>query len=92
VLDNNGKLTAATLMQLDSLNNAEQSVKLEDEQSVAESRRSTLHMLSIRPKGETPDQRKQRQKLLKEFRRVCNILHTIQSIKFYVLHFIKFCM
>lgn len=46
-----------------------------DEQSVAESRRSRLSTLSVRPKGESSQQRRTRKQLLKEFRKVCNFIY-----------------
>ncbi|EGI59157.1 Protein LTV1-like protein, partial [Acromyrmex echinatior] len=64
VLGNTGKLTAETLAQFDMENNAPKGP-----QSIAESRKSTLSILSIRPKGENPDGRKERKKLLKEYRK-----------------------
>lgn len=66
-----GKLTAETLSRFDSENNALES---KGAQSVAESRKSTLSILSVRPKGETPNERKERKKLLKEYRKVCNLV------------------
>jgi len=63
-LGNTGKLTAETLAQFDLENNAPKG-----SQSVAESRKSTLSVLSIRPKGETNYERKERKKLLKEYRK-----------------------
>lgn len=41
-----------------------------DTRSVAETMRSTLSILSIRPKDESPDERKERKKALKEYRKV----------------------
>ncbi|XP_012214437.1 protein LTV1 homolog [Linepithema humile] len=64
VLGNTGKLTAQALAQFDLENNIPES-----SQSVAESRRSTLSILSIRPKGETSEEKKERKKLLKEYRK-----------------------
>ncbi|EZA57294.1 hypothetical protein DMN91_002414 [Ooceraea biroi] len=64
VLGNTGKLTAAALAQFDSENNASKGA-----QSVAESRKSTLSILSIRPKGETPEERRERKQLLKDYRK-----------------------
>ncbi|XP_011148702.1 protein LTV1 homolog [Harpegnathos saltator] len=61
-----GKLTVEMLSQFDSENN-----KLEprDMQSVAESKKSELSELNIRPKGETSDDRKKRKKLFKEYKK-----------------------
>lgn len=39
-------------------------------QSIAETMRSTLSTLSIRSKNETPEERRQRKKALKEYRKV----------------------
>lgn len=39
-------------------------------QSIAETMKSTLSTLSIRSKNETPEERKQRKKALKEYRKV----------------------
>lgn len=64
VLGNTGKLTAETLAQFNLENNAPKGP-----QSVAESRKSTLSVLSIRPKGETADARKERKQMLKEYRK-----------------------
>ncbi|CAL1677989.1 unnamed protein product [Lasius platythorax] len=64
VLGNTGKLTAELLAQFDATDNTPKG-----SQSVAESRKSTLSILSIRPTGETPDARKERKKLLKEYRK-----------------------
>ncbi|XP_050450944.1 protein LTV1 homolog [Cataglyphis hispanica] len=64
VLGNTGKLTAEALAQFDATDNT-----LKSSQSIAESRKSTLSVLSIRPKGETPNARKERKKLLKEYRK-----------------------
>ncbi|XP_029667816.1 protein LTV1 homolog isoform X2 [Formica exsecta] len=64
VLGNTGKLTAEALAQFDAIDNT-----LKGSQSIAESRKSTLSILSIRPKGETSDARKERKKLLKEYRK-----------------------
>lgn len=66
VLGNTGKLTAAALAKFD-LENDKQS---KAPQSVAESRISTLSTLSIRPKGERPEERRERKKLLKDYRKV----------------------
>ncbi|XP_028045773.1 protein LTV1 homolog isoform X2 [Monomorium pharaonis] len=63
-LGNTGKLTAETLAQFDLENSAPKGP-----QSVAESRKSTLSILSIRPKGETADERRERKKQLKEYRK-----------------------
>lgn len=48
--------------------------ELKDFESVAESRKSALSVLSIRPKGETSNERNKRKKLLKEYRRVCSLV------------------
>lgn len=66
-----GKLTTEMLSRFDSENTASVS---KDLQSLAESRKSTLSILSIRPKGETSSERKSRKKLLKEYRKVCNFV------------------
>ena len=80
MLGNTGKLTAETLAQFDMENNAPKGP-----QSVAESRKSTLSILSIRPKGETPDGRKERKKLLKEYRKVILLnIYCGWLVKFYI--------
>lgn len=66
------KLTAAALAQFDLEN-----CVAKGPQSVAESRRSTVSVLSIRPKEETPEERKERKKLLKEYRKVIALLSSI---------------
>ncbi|XP_029159315.1 protein LTV1 homolog [Nylanderia fulva] len=63
VLGNTGKLTAEALAQFDAMDSPSRG-----SQSIAESRKSTLSILSIRPKGETSDAKKERKKLLKEYR------------------------
>lgn len=59
------------LSRFDSENNALES---KGTQSVAESRKSTLSILSVRPKGETSDERRERKKLLKDYRKVCSFV------------------
>ncbi|KOC69001.1 Protein LTV1 like protein, partial [Habropoda laboriosa] len=67
VLDGcSGKLTAKTLAQFDQQN---ESCKPARSQSVAETMKSTLSVLSIRPKDETSEERKQRKKALKGYRK-----------------------
>ena len=61
-----GKLTAKSLAQFDSMND-EGTQK--GPQSVAETTKSVLSELSIRPKNETPEERKERKKALKEYRK-----------------------
>ncbi|CAL7934675.1 unnamed protein product [Xylocopa violacea] len=60
------KLTAKTLAQFDQEN---ERCKSKDSQSVADTVKSTLSILSIRPKDETSDERKQRKQALKEYRK-----------------------
>jgi len=64
ILGNTGKLTAGLLAQFDLENSVPKGPE-----SVAESRKSTLSVLSVRPKGETTDEKKERKKLLKEYRK-----------------------
>ncbi|KAL0125309.1 hypothetical protein PUN28_004438 [Cardiocondyla obscurior] len=64
VLNGTGKLTAETLAQFDLENKI-----IKGPQSIAESRKSALSVLSIRPKGETTDEKRERKKQLKEYRR-----------------------
>ncbi|KAL2724217.1 caldesmon [Vespula squamosa] len=67
VLDGSaGKLTSKALAQF-NLQNKE--TELTDTRSVAETMKSTLSILSIRPKNESPDERKERKKALKEYRK-----------------------
>lgn len=67
VLDGScGKLTAKSLAQFDKMNEKEIT---NGPQSVAETRRSIVSELSVRPKGETSDERKERKKALKEYRK-----------------------
>lgn len=61
-----GKLTARALAELDEQNAHSMPT---GPRSVAETMRSTLSMLSIRPKDETPEERKERKKALKEYRK-----------------------
>ncbi|XP_017878728.1 protein LTV1 homolog [Ceratina calcarata] len=60
-----GKLTAKTLAEFDQQN---EDSKPKGLRSIAETMKSTLSILSIRPKGETPEERKERKKALKEYR------------------------
>ncbi|XP_015430682.1 PREDICTED: protein LTV1 homolog [Dufourea novaeangliae] len=64
--DTPGRLTAKTLAQFDQQN---ENCKLNGPQSTAETMKSTLSILSIRPKGETSEERKERKKALKEYRK-----------------------
>ncbi|XP_076655731.1 LTV1 ribosome biogenesis factor [Halictus rubicundus] len=67
ILDvSSGKLTAKTLAQFDHQNEIGNAT---GPQSVAETMRSTLSMLSIRPKDETTEERRERKKALKEYRK-----------------------
>lgn len=67
VLDSNGgKLTAKALAKFDLQN---ESVGKGGAQSVAETMRSTLTTLSLRPKDESPEDRKERKKALKDYRK-----------------------
>ncbi|XP_033337022.2 LTV1 ribosome biogenesis factor [Megalopta genalis] len=67
VLDaSSGKLTVKALAQFDQQN---ENSKARGPQSVAETMKSTLSILSIRPKDETPEDRKERKKALKDYRR-----------------------
>lgn len=67
VLDGStGKLTSKALAQFDLEN---ESTKAKGTQSVAETMKSTLSILSIRPKDESLEEKKERKKALKEYRR-----------------------
>lgn len=67
VLDgSSGKLTAKTLAQFDQEN---ENSKPRGAQSIAETMKSTLSTLSVRPRGETSEERKERKKALKEYRK-----------------------
>lgn len=67
ILDgSSAKLTSRTLAQFDQQNEGE---KPKRPQSIAETMKSTLSTLSMRPKGETPEERKDRKKALKEYRK-----------------------
>ncbi|XP_035721445.1 protein LTV1 homolog [Vespa mandarinia] len=67
VLDGSaGKLTSKALAQFNLQN---KDTKSTDTRSVAETMKSTLSVLSIRPKDESPDERKKRKKALKEYRK-----------------------
>lgn len=75
-----GKLTAKTLAQFDQQN---ENPKVKGSQSVAETMKSTLSILSIRPKDETPDEKKGRKKALKEYRKVifiCSLLSMVSMV------------
>ncbi|XP_014479763.1 PREDICTED: protein LTV1 homolog [Dinoponera quadriceps] len=61
-----GKLTAETLSRFNFESNTLESKGV---QSVAESRKSTLSILSVRPKGETSKERRERKRSLKEYRK-----------------------
>lgn len=62
-----GKLTIKALAQFEQQN---ENCKPDYPQSIAETMKSTLSTLSIRPKNETNEERKQRKKALKEYRKV----------------------
>ncbi|OAD55241.1 Protein LTV1 like protein, partial [Eufriesea mexicana] len=67
ILDNSsGKLTAKTLAQFDQQN---EDCKPKYPRSIAESMKSTLSTLSVRPKNESSTERKERKKALKEYRK-----------------------
>lgn len=61
-----GKLTAKSLAQF---NQQHEDSKPKGPRSVAETMKSTLSILSVRPKDETPEERKERKKALKEYRK-----------------------
>lgn len=61
-----GKLTAKSLAQFDLMKETELQ---RGPQSVAETMRSVVSVLSIRPKDETPEERRERKKALKEYRK-----------------------
>ncbi|KAK2581269.1 hypothetical protein KPH14_008059 [Odynerus spinipes] len=61
-----GKLTSKALAQFDLQNEA---TKTKGTQSIAETMKSTLSILSVRPKDESPEERKERKKALKEYRK-----------------------
>ncbi|KAF7990454.1 hypothetical protein HCN44_000259 [Aphidius gifuensis] len=62
-----GKLTARGLAQLNL--EYDQARGRNTSQSIAETMRSTLSILSIRPKNETPEDRKERKQALKDYRK-----------------------
>lgn len=64
-----GKLTAKGLAQLDFEYEMSKGNR-NGTHSVADTMKSTLSMLSIRPKNELPEERKERKKALKEYRMV----------------------
>ncbi|KAI4501605.1 hypothetical protein M0802_003482 [Mischocyttarus mexicanus] len=61
-----GKLTSKALAQFNLQNNA---IESNGSLSVADTMKSTLSMLSVRPKAETPEERKERKQALKDYRR-----------------------
>lgn len=63
-----GKLTAKNLAQFDRINN-DRDERNGAAQSIAETMRSIVSELSVRPKDETPEERKERKKALKDYRR-----------------------
>lgn len=63
---NTGKLTVKALAEFDQRNESSMSM---GPQSIAGTMKSTLSTLSIRPKGESPEERKERKKALKEYRK-----------------------
>lgn len=60
------KLTSKALAQFNLQNNA---AELRGPLSVADTMKSTLSILSVRPKNETPEERKERKKALKDYRK-----------------------
>ncbi|XP_076302555.1 protein LTV1 homolog [Lasioglossum baleicum] len=67
ILDgSSGKLTAKTLAQFDQENEDNKPMY---PRSIAESMKSTLSALSVRPKNETSTERKERKKAVKEYRK-----------------------
>lgn len=64
--DQPGKLTAKSLAQFDRQNDLN---KPRGARSIAETMKSTVSVLSVRPKGETPEERKERKKALKSYRK-----------------------
>ncbi|XP_046473342.1 protein LTV1 homolog [Neodiprion pinetum] len=62
----NGTLTAKTLAKFNLENDSQANA---GPRSVAETMKSTLSVLSIRPKDESPEDRKERKKALKEYRK-----------------------
>lgn len=80
VLDgSSGKLTAKTLAQFDQEN---ENSKPRGAQSIAETMKSTLSTLSVRPRGETSEERKERKKALKEYRKERRIERKINTEAF----------
>lgn len=86
----NEKLTVKALARL----NAEQGSEAQAHNSAgrAESIVSTLSTLSIRPKGETPEERKERKKLVKEYRRVSIPHHSLFALQSSSVMLCTYCM
>lgn len=66
--ENSGKLTMKSLAKLNTAQNEQETNKFGARSVCAESVFSTLSVLSIRPKDETTEEKKERKKLLKEYR------------------------
>ncbi|KAF9803412.1 hypothetical protein SFRURICE_007258 [Spodoptera frugiperda] len=69
VLGKDNKLTVKSLAKFNAMQEAGSSDEDEDEKTNAETVLSTLSVLSIRPKDETPEEKKERKRLLKEYRK-----------------------
>ncbi|VVC98974.1 unnamed protein product [Leptidea sinapis] len=67
-LGKDNKLTAKSLAKFNAMHQEDSSCD-EDGQTNAETVLSTLSVLSIRPKDETPEEKKERKRLLKEYRK-----------------------
>lgn len=76
--DRSGKLTQKTLAKLDNQETNTSTAKSLCAQSVL----STLSVLSIRPKDETPEEKKERKKLLKDYRNERRIEKKANKIAF----------
>lgn len=69
VLGKDNKLTVKSLAKFNAMQEAGSSDEDDDEKTNAETVLSTLSVLSIRPKDETPEEKKERKRLLKEYRK-----------------------
>lgn len=74
-----GKLTSKFLEELDMQYQMEKN-QFNREGSVAGTMKSVLSVLSVRPKNETPEERKDRKAALKDYRKVLIIYYNIELI------------